>query len=45
MAKSIFETLDTLQTETSVPVTGKTIEHTLPRNVKNLPETRCFRIT
>lgn len=33
MAKSIFEILDTLATETSVPVTGKTIEHTLPRAI------------
>lgn len=33
MAKSIFEILDGLRTETSVPVTGKSIEHTLPRNL------------
>jgi len=33
MAKSIFEILDTLETETSVPATGKTIEHTLPRKL------------
>lgn len=33
MAKSIFEILDTLQTETSVPATGKNIEHTLPRSL------------
>lgn len=33
MAKSIFEILDTLSTETSVPVTGKTIEHSLPRKL------------
>ena len=33
MAKSIFETLDTLQTETSVPVVGKNVEHTLPRKL------------
>lgn len=33
MAKSIFETLDTLQTETSVPSTGKSVEHSLPRKL------------
>lgn len=33
MAKSIFEILDDLTTETSVPVTGKSIEHTLPRHL------------
>lgn len=33
MAKSIFEILDSLQTETSVPVTGKNVEHTLPRKL------------
>ncbi len=33
MAKSIFEILDTLSTETSVPTIGKTIEHTLPRKL------------
>ena len=33
MAKSIFETLDSLQTETSVPAIGKNVEHTLPRNL------------
>lgn len=33
MAKSIFEILDSLQTETSVPATGKTVEHTLPRKL------------
>lgn len=33
MAKSIFEILDDLNTETSVPATGKTIEHTLPRKL------------
>jgi hypothetical protein len=32
MAKSIYEILDTLQTETSVPGDG-TISHTLPRNL------------
>ena len=39
MAKSIFETLDSLQTETSVPVVGKTIEHTLPRSLFPVAET------
>ena len=33
MAKSIFETLDSLQTETSVPVVGKNVEHSLPRKL------------
>jgi len=33
MAKSIFEILDTLKTETSVPATGKSMEHSLPRNL------------
>ena len=33
MAKSIFEILDDLTTETSVPVTGKNVEHTLPRKL------------
>ena len=33
MAKSIFEILDTLSTETSVPVVGKNVEHTLPRKL------------
>jgi hypothetical protein len=33
MAKSIFETLDSLTTETSVPVVGKNVEHTLPRTI------------
>jgi hypothetical protein len=33
MAKSIFEILDTLSTETSVPVIGKNVEHTLPRKL------------
>ncbi len=40
MAKSIFETLDSLQTETSVPLVGKTIEHSLPR--KLFPEAEIF---
>lgn len=33
MAKSIFEILDTLQTETSVPAVGKNVEHSLPREL------------
>ena len=33
MAKSIFETLDSLQTETSVPLVGKNVEHSLPRSL------------
>ena len=33
MAKSIFETLDDLQTETSVPLIGKNVEHTIPRSL------------
>lgn len=33
MAKSIFEILDSLETETSVPVTGKNVNHTLPRKL------------
>lgn len=33
MAKSIFEILDDLNTETSVPVVGKNVEHTLPRKL------------
>ena len=32
MAKSIFETLDTLVTETSVPAVGKNVDHTIPRS-------------
>ena len=39
MAKSIFETLDTLQTETSVPVVGKNVEHNLPRSLFPVAET------
>lgn len=39
MAKSIFETLDSLQTETSVPLVGKTIEHSLPRSLFPTAET------
>ena len=33
MAKSIFEVLDSLVTETSVPVVGKSVEHKLPREL------------
>jgi hypothetical protein len=33
MAKSIFEVLDTLETETSVPAIGKSVSHKLPRNL------------
>ena len=33
MAQSIFVTLDTLKTETSVPAIGKNVEHTLPRTM------------
>ena len=33
MAKSIFEILDSLQTETSVPEVGKNVEHTIPRKL------------
>ena len=33
MAKSIFEILADLTTETSVPEMGKTIEHTIPRSL------------
>ena len=43
MAKSIFETLDSLQTETSVPLVGKTIEHSLPR--KLFPTAETFEST
>ena len=32
MAKSIFEILDTLETETSVPAVGKNVNHTIPRS-------------
>jgi hypothetical protein len=32
MAKSIFEILDTLETETSVPAVGRNVEHTIPRS-------------
>ena len=39
MAKSIFETLDSLQTETSVPAIGKNVEHTLPRSLFPVAET------
>ena len=40
MAKSIFETLDSLVTETSVPLVGKNVEHSLPR--KLFPEAETF---
>lgn len=33
MAKSIFEILDTLETETSVPAVGKNVDHSLPRKL------------
>jgi len=33
MAKSIFEILDTLETETSVPAVGRNVEHSLPRSL------------
>ena len=33
MAKSIFEILDDWTTETSVPVIGKNVDHTLPRKL------------
>jgi hypothetical protein len=33
MAKSIFEILDTLETETSVPAINKIVEHSLPRHL------------
>ena len=39
MAKSIFETLDSLQTETSVPAIGKNVEHSLPRKLFPMAET------
>ena len=39
MAKSIFETLDSLQTETSVPAIGKNVEHNLPRSLFPVAET------
>ena len=32
MAKSIFEILDTLETETSVPSVGKNVSQTIPRS-------------
>lgn len=41
MAKSIFEILDTLSTETSVPAIGKNVEHTLPR--KLFPTAEIFK--
>ena len=33
MAKSIYEVLNTMTTETSVPELGKTIEHSLPASI------------
>lgn len=33
MAQSIFVTLDTLRTETSVPAIGSMVKHTLPRSI------------
>jgi len=33
MAQSIFVTLDTLKTETSVPAVGTMVSHTLPRSI------------
>ena len=39
MAKSIFEILDTLNTETSVPALGKNVEHSLPRKLFPAAET------
>lgn len=33
MAQSIFVTLDTLETETSVPVVGSNVKHSLPRSM------------
>jgi len=33
MAQSIFVTLDTLKTETSVPAIGLMVQHTLPRSI------------
>jgi hypothetical protein len=38
MAKSIYATLTEMKTETSVPVTGKMIEHTLPASLLPTPE-------
>lgn len=32
MAKSIFEILDTLETETSVPAVGRNVSHNIPRS-------------
>jgi len=32
MAKSIFDILDTLETETSVPAIGANVSHTIPRS-------------
>lgn len=38
MAKSIFEILDDLQTETSVPGYGDAVAHTIPRKLFPTPE-------
>ena len=38
MAKSIFEILADLQTETSVPEIEKTVQHTIPRSLFPEPE-------
>ena len=38
MAKSIFEILADLQTETSVPEIKKTVQHTIPRSLFPEPE-------
>lgn len=38
MAKSIFEILDDLTTETSVPEIKKTVQHTIPRSLFPEPE-------
>jgi hypothetical protein len=40
MAKSIYEVLDSLVTETSVPAIGKMVEHTIPREL--LPTSEEF---
>jgi len=40
MAKSIYEVLDSLITETSVPAIGKVVEHTIPRDL--LPTSEEF---
>jgi hypothetical protein len=40
MAKSIYEVLDSMVTETSVPAKGKMVEHTIPRDL--LPTSEEF---